>query len=466
MKAPPVEPDLVNAFQESFVLNGNEAMPVTKSKTNVLKPYLTTAQKKGLTTLVDCGRLFKIMGRQCQGGFAPKLWKLIIGQTGSGKTNLAYQLAKRMQWELLIIDCGSWIPHGALAKPATLQTVRDFVRANDEGVIFCDEICKAVPSGSSSSWSLGVFSEVLSFLDGQKHLLGHEWTERDLDKFRHKFFVIGGGAFQSAFKNSKANARKGSLGFQKSASKTREGYSEEIYESDLIPDEVLTRFSATHIHLTTPTEGDIREAVRRFHGEMDIAIDRDMDGLVGEAMESKAGMRWVEDYIASVLMAHPDKAKPPEESSKEEADNIRDLFGPNLYHNVNRANDACGALRTSLGKLWGELAKNEYPLKHHSDARFRYFLYGTAGDSVPDKVYRALRCITLIYDTNNVSLEDGGTSSIRDWSITGWEGITNYAPPLATFGLMPLWIKAWESSVRIIEIRMRILAMVEAGKLS
>ncbi len=180
-----------------------------------------------------------------------------------GKTAVVRRLCDLEQADLLVVDAGSWIPFGASTHPHTLTAIRNFVADRGRACLMIDEIDKACPHQGNAfahSWSLSVFTEIVSLLDADLKLTTAGWSREQIEHFKRSIFVVGAGTWQ------KLTARE-------SADASNTAPPPEAYE---IPDEILFRFNPALIRLRPPERDYYAHAIRRVRESLELmALDSD-----------------------------------------------------------------------------------------------------------------------------------------------------------------------------------------------
>jgi hypothetical protein len=227
----------------------------------------------------------------------PRNKPLIVGPSGVGKTALVRRLCDLQELSLLVVNAGGWIPYGAYTTPHTLTVIRNFVSRNPRGCLMIDEIDKACPHDArtfSHSWSLGVFTEIVSLLDGDAKLTTSGWTAEQMIYLRQNFFLIGAGAWQATTASREGDAEK-------------QSYSEKMSSAVGIPEEIVYRFNPKLIELTPPGRRDYAQAISRVRTSLGLQAlsAADEQSLLDEAERSRVGMRWVEQYLTQLLIQQP-----------------------------------------------------------------------------------------------------------------------------------------------------------------
>jgi len=174
----------------------------------------TPSQKEAIQKLHLSANVFSRVGDRKLAGFSPACRRLLmIGASGAGKSAVAREFARQRDLRMLVLDGGSWIVAGS-QKTATLRLVLDFIRATPisdgnaesqpqgiEGAVFIDEICKLVPKPAAladSGWNMSVWAECIGLLESDSRLLTHGWSQLDVERFRSRWLILAGGAFQLA----------------------------------------------------------------------------------------------------------------------------------------------------------------------------------------------------------------------------------------------------------------------------
>lgn len=268
--------------------------------------HLTSSQAGALGRLCD---LASLQGMPEKAGVAVRNKPLLVGPSGAGKSAIVRRLAALEGLPLMVINAASWIVYGALTTPHTLTVIRRFVRSHARSIIFVDEIDKLTHGEAAFShpWGLAVLAECLAILDSDKKLGVCGWKESDIEHLRKTCFIVGAGAWQLHAVEAR---REENL-----------AYAERILDQAGIPEEVLFRFNARLIQILPPRENDFCTAIRRVRRELSLPIlPAAQEGqLVKEALGSHRGMRWIEEYVADLLIANPNLCEESEEFDGEEA---------------------------------------------------------------------------------------------------------------------------------------------------
>ncbi len=220
--------------------------------------HLTKSQAAALSVLSE---LYQLQGQPERGGIVPRNKPLLVGPSGVGKTAVVRRLCDLEKADLLVVNAGSWIPFGASTHPHTLTVIRNFVAVRGRACLMIDEIDKACPHQGNAfahSWSLGVFTEIVSLLDADLKLTTAGWSREHIDHFKRSNFVVGAGTWQ------KLTAKEGT-------DASGPAPAPKDYE---IPEEILFRFNPALIRLRPPEPDDYAHAIRRIRESLELpALD-------------------------------------------------------------------------------------------------------------------------------------------------------------------------------------------------
>jgi hypothetical protein len=453
MTALPVEPEC---------LVGWEPEPERPSTEQKHTWYATTSQKAGLQRLNALGDIFERVGDGTVGTYRPLLRPLVIGGSGCGKSTLVREFARQRDWGFLAIDAGSWLIQGAFSKPPTLRLVRDHVRAFPRTCLFIDECCKLMPTGqdASSGWYSSVFAEFLGLADASERLLGHEWTRTDIQRFRESCFVVAGGAFTSALKEAQASSIRGGLGFGKDGP-TSATHSSKIAE--VLPPEIFLRFHGTHIVLEPPTRDDYARAVEIIHADLKVEREKPIKALIDEAQASGNGVRWVTEYLTSVLLEHPTTLPvKPAPSAPKPLEGF-DFFTPEASRYSRDITNYSFELRGVLARIQAGI-NSQHDLVLKSPKGFSAYLLGSERADLSSILMGALlvcnACVGVAADDSTTLVP------LMHWRDEAWLGLDRFAGELSRCGLLDLFSRSWDLTSRIAELRATLSQMVAAGKFS
>jgi hypothetical protein len=450
------------------MITGMETLPASTSSSETFMPaaqeeqpiqwFPTESQRHALARLHQLADVFFKVGETTLAGFRPACrLPLVIGASGSGKSASVSQFATQRELPMLALDCGSWIVAGAATKPATLRMIRDFVRAHEKGILFCDEVCKLLPQGEGllqSGWSLSVFAESISLFSASESLAAHEWSPSDIRKLRNEFLCLGGGAFQVALTDVRLASAKGGLGF--SSTKSERSHTSEVAKH--LPEEILSRFSEV-IVLEAPTRQDLQEAIERIHSFLGVKRIRPMKELVDEALGAAGGMRWTEKYLCSLLVDHPycvRRQPNPRQNKKPDAKAPSiDLMVGDMPRCLAATNETAAALRVKLACIYSRLHQwSDQGVPVESNGLFNKPELGEA-------LVCALRSCQLITVLSDNDQEELG--ALSQWRTMAWQVGYESATILAGLGITTTWMEAWSLTGSLIDYRMALRRAVQRG---
>ena len=268
------------------------------------KPKLTRSQTAALTELEFFYEVQR-SGVRSVAGVWTRPCPLIIAPSGAGKTFLVNALAEAEQIPVFSINLQNWIVRGAKHSSAlTLEQIADFVRSNDAGIIFIDEVNKLNRNHTdSSAWTADLFSEVISFLDCDRRLdsMGFQGIRQ---RMKNDFFVIGAAAFQDEWRSG--NDSKQEVGFNTkppSAGSAISEYERAVRDQSLVPDELLFRFSDRLIVIEPPAAEEFGSRIDEIRKLLDLVplTTEQRDTAITAAQVSGKMHRWLEGYVTDCL---------------------------------------------------------------------------------------------------------------------------------------------------------------------
>ena len=441
-----------------------------KGKAELKKPslYFTESQVDALVELHHYADVFAGAKGALYGGIAPRTKPLLLGGTGSGKTCIARRFAQSRDWDFLSYDCSAWVVAGAYSRPPTLHVLRDYVRAHNRGVILLDELCKLLPAGTAAQqtgYTTSIFGECLAFLDADERLLGHQWSQEDIDKLKTQYFVIGAGAFEFYLRSAREKARGGALGFGARDDKPT-SFATYLAETQAIPDEISSRFAAPPIFVGAPTAKDFEALIVQIHDDVGVPLQRPVAELVAEAQSALGGMRWTENYVTRLLVENPDaihnhasttgkeKVASVQEPQKQ---NSFDFFAQDTVEHVRRLNDDLFRANLVFARMTSALAVAR--LEGKISERLQVYL--NDGTPMVDHIFRAICACGLCAEA---SADDSGSRPLVEWIERSWQGIRDYTPELENAGLLQLWHEGWDVVNRVCQRRSWLSAAVARGR--
>lgn len=279
-------------------------------------------QEKALKKIVDRARTF-YAGTWRGLTIQPRCSSLTVAPTGVGKTTIAFIAAECVGAKTLRISAPGWMPAGAHQRGTkeTISVIAGAVAANDRTLLVIDEICKI--AGAENPWLNYVRGEILDLTDGRwptglnlseinDESEAHDVTIDELTvKLRETVFILGIGTFQVFFDS--ANARR-TIGFDRNNKAERDELSAEII-AGMLPRELANRFNSDLIQIPELRAEDYHRIARKVEESLPKTMRRLFREQVGlkidGAIESKKGVRFLEEAVMAVLVVLPtDKPEP------------------------------------------------------------------------------------------------------------------------------------------------------------
>ncbi len=247
----------------------------------------------------------------------PRSNVLVTGPTGLGKTELARIVAAELEVPLLELVFTGWLPMGGTSNRGSIHTwpmILRFIKEHDSGVIFIDEVDKAIGTGD---WSLYIRLELFSLLD-QKIPENIELDDSDDEdsedrrkeiadaqkKLSRSFLIVGAGAFQELCETRAAAG----IGFQRfptvAALELRE-------LAGVLPRELTNRFRSRLINLP-PLRREcyldmLSKVANRLPAELAPGFLEIGENTVEEAIANQQGVRWLEEILLDAVIAGQEK---------------------------------------------------------------------------------------------------------------------------------------------------------------
>ena len=317
--------------------------------------------------------LYKVhcSGIESVAGVTMRTMPLIIGPSGSGKTFLVNQFAKRHELPFFSLNIMNWIVRGAKNDAQlSLEQIAVFVDANDAGVLLLDEVNKLkMGHTEENAWTGDVFSEILALLDRDDRLnaMGFDGIT---EKLKESFFIVGAGAFQDKWLDSSKGEDDPQIGFGQQLAAESPGAREEFYETlvrreELVPQELLFRFSDKLVVIAPPTRTEFATRIAAIRAEIGLPAlpATELDAVVAEAEKSQKMFRFFEGYATDCVAIisddnHSAEAKPPKVARRRkkkadctEWDQAFDEYIESL-HRLSAAADELRSIIASLSRHW------------------------------------------------------------------------------------------------------------------
>ena len=227
------------------------------------------------------------------GGIKPRLHGLIIGPSGSGKTHVIRTVAEAEKLPLYEQSAASWMPQGSRSEVPSVRKIAQFVNANNQGIIYLDEIEKPFPPklGATTSWERYCTDEFMSLLDAKVGQWDH-WSERLATKLDKSFFIVLSGAWQSAYT---AAFRVHSL---LGGDWTNLSIADTFLEENHLPPELLNRVSTNVIEVLPPSREELAQMIMKVQEDLGVGIDEGEAMLAAmEIVQERKGVRAVEEFL-------------------------------------------------------------------------------------------------------------------------------------------------------------------------
>ena len=254
----------------------------------------------------------------------PRFSRILVGPSGVGKTHIVRDVAREIGVPFFSISATNWILLGASAANRhgeTWKHICKFLRKNESGIIFIDELDKVGRSDefTESAWSQYLRVEIYGLLDLRiptgVSLSSEEEEEQDPQlmlllngRLARRMMVVGAGAFQGLWEGW----AKPSIGIRQSAEVTKNAFTNRDMQR-VIPVELSNRFAAPAIVINPLEFEDYRQLLYLTAEKLPqhIASRLISAGLreIGSAVESGLGVRWIEGLLLKVLVERSKGAK-------------------------------------------------------------------------------------------------------------------------------------------------------------
>ncbi|MEI6491664.1 MAG: AAA family ATPase [Verrucomicrobiota bacterium] len=234
---------------------------------------------------------------------------LLIGPSGAGKTASVRDFAARHDLPIFSISAATWIVRGARNEGYTSDALAVWVgeHGGEGGVIFIDEINKLRAQHMDASWSMSTLIEVMAILDCDSRLLRMGFKQEQIDALGSKFLIIGAGAWQETWTDSKPQACAGFGGSQGGGATDPNVFLSAVRDQNVIPEELLFRFNDRLILIEPPAPDEIAARIAAIRSDVGVArlTEEQIATLAAEASESQSAMRWLEAYALDVIAELP-----------------------------------------------------------------------------------------------------------------------------------------------------------------
>lgn len=248
----------------------------------------------------------------------PRFSRMMVGPSGAGKTHVVRTVAREIGVPFLAIDATNWILIGASAANRhgdTWTQIGKFLRENESGIIFVDEIDKVGRSGdlADSAWSQHLRVELYGLFDQRipcgLSLSSDQDDEKDPNdllllqgRLTRRMLLVGAGAFQELWEGW----AKPPIGLGRSNPLAAPKTVTNREMQRMIPPELSNRFAAPAIVINPLQFEDYREMLHLTAKQLPQQVGSLLiaAGLreIGSAVEAGLGVRWIEGLLLKVLI--------------------------------------------------------------------------------------------------------------------------------------------------------------------
>ncbi len=242
----------------------------------------------------------------------PRFSRLLVGPSGIGKSHVARAVADELGLPILNQEATNWIPLGASERAAkqTWSDVLVFLRNNERGIIFLDELDKLVRQDNQQNctWLHFVRVEIFGLLDRRipESLLmnneeGHEGEAELLrERLRNGFMIIAAGAFQDYWDT----CGKPLVGFKADAPEA-DAEMDHKTAATYVATEIINRLEGPILALRPLDLEDYRIMLDQMVAQLPASLGREAREIgtaeLASAVESGLGVRWLEQIVYRAL---------------------------------------------------------------------------------------------------------------------------------------------------------------------
>ena len=258
---------------------------------------LTRSQKKAADRLDFFWRI-KRGGTGRLGSTETRPVPLLVGPSGAGKTASVRDFATRHGLPIFSISAATWIIRGARNEGYTADALAAWIGEHSEGgIIFIDEVNKLRAEHLDASWGMGILNELISIMDQDARLLRMGFKQEQIDAL-DKFILIGAGAWQETWIDSRARATSGFGGTQGGGATDPRVFLSAVRDQNVIPEELLFRFNDRLILIEPPAVDEIATRIAAIRSDAGVAClaAEHLATLAGQACESNRAMRWLRSF--------------------------------------------------------------------------------------------------------------------------------------------------------------------------
>jgi hypothetical protein len=278
----------------------------------ILLTMLLPHQQKVFECLLETAEIL-FEGRWRSLAVRPRFSRLLVGPSGIGKSYVARAVADKLDLPILNQEATNWIPLGASERAAkqTWSDILVFLRNNERGIIFLDELDKLVrhDNQQNCSWLHFVRVEIFGLLDRRipESLLmnneeGHEGEPQLLrQRLRNGFMIIAAGAFQDYWDT----CSRPTVGFKGNALEA-DAEMDHKKAATYVATEIINRLEGPVLALRPLDLDDYRIMLDQMVAQLPASLGREARDIgsaeLAAAVESGLGVRWLEQIVYRALV--------------------------------------------------------------------------------------------------------------------------------------------------------------------